>query len=74
MKGNKEMLASGPQRRRKIYSKYNLSSIRASIKNLLHTSTPTLCSPGELVMAIRRSLQGEEVPSLEGGLVLEAGL
>lgn len=29
---------------------------------------------GELVMAIRRSLQGEEVPSLEGGLVLEAGL
>ena len=33
------MLASGPQRRRKIYSKYNLSSIRASIKNLLHTNT-----------------------------------
>ena len=25
-------------------------------------------------MAIRRSLQGEEVASLEGGLVLEAGL
>lgn len=29
---------------------------------------------GEFVMAIRRSLQGEEVASLEGGLVLEAGL
>ena len=70
MKGNKEMLASGPQRRRKIFSKYNLSS-RLQLKT---NSTPSLCSPGELVMAIRRSLQGEEVPSLEGGLVLEAGL
>ena len=72
MKGNKEMLASGPQRRRKIFSKYNLSS-RLQLKP---TSTPSLCSPGELVMAIRRSLQGEEVPwSLaRGGLVLEAGL
>ena len=70
MKGNKEMLASGPQRRRKIHSKYNLSSGL----QLKTSSTPILCSPGELVMAIRRSLQGEEVPSLEGGLVLEAGL
>ena len=30
--------------------------------------------PWLFVMAIRRSLQGEEVASLEGGLVLEEGL
>lgn len=29
---------------------------------------------GELVIAISRSLQGDEVPCLEGGLVLELGL
>ena len=33
-----------------------------------------LVLPGELVMAISRSLQGEEVVCLAGGLVLEAGL
>ena len=37
------------------------------------TMQDTKCLPGELVIAMRRSLQGEDVPWREGGLVREAG-
>ena len=58
------------------HTRYSICSSRFDTKNQhhIHSIFHIKCLPCELVIAIRRSLHGEDVASLAGGLVLEAGL